>query len=87
MALKTGDVSYLFDVVGARNNNTKLGNGETLHNSANNDLQYLAKAVWDISDVQSLRLSFLSMQNVGQHPITVNKDASGSNPATDFNYF
>lgn len=87
LAFKTGPVSYLFDVVGARANNMRLGNGETLQNSANNDLQYLAKVNVDISDDQWLKLSFLSMQNVGQYPASTNKSTSSTNPPSNFNYF
>ncbi len=87
LALRTKDVSYLFDIVGVRNNNVRLSNGQTLSDSASNQLQYLAKTVWNISQAQTLKLSFLSMQNVGLYPATVNKQTSVTNPSSNFNYF
>ena len=87
VAFKTGDVSYLVDVVGGRSNNVRLGNGQTLADSASNNLQYLLKTVWDISKVQTLKASFLSMQNVGLYPATVNKEISSTNPSSNFNFF
>ncbi|WP_440616989.1 TonB-dependent receptor domain-containing protein [Cysteiniphilum sp. 6C5] len=87
VAFKTGDVSYLVDIVGGRSNNVRLGNGQTLPDSASNNLQYLLKTVWDISKAQTLKASFLSMQNIGLYPATVNKETSSTNPSSNFNFF
>ena len=87
VAFKTGDVSYLLDMVGGRSNNVRLGNGQTLADSASNNLQYLLKTVWDISKAQTLKASFLSMQNVGLYPATVNKETYSKNPSSNFNFF
>ncbi len=87
VAFKTGDLSYLFDTVGGRSNNVRLGNGQTLPDSASNNLQYLAKAVWDVTKAQTIKVSFLSMQNVGLYPATINKEISTRNPSSNFNYF
>ncbi|WP_440682974.1 TonB-dependent receptor domain-containing protein [Cysteiniphilum halobium] len=87
VAFKTADVSYLIDVLGGRSNNVRLGNGQTLPDSTSNNLEYLLKTVWNISTAQTLKASFLSMQNVGLYPATVNKETSSTNPSSNFNFF
>ncbi|MFT6835861.1 MAG: hemoglobin/transferrin/lactoferrin receptor protein, partial [Francisellaceae bacterium] len=86
VAFKAKEVSVLFDVVGAQNNDVRLGQGGTLDNSSSENLQYLAKAVWDIDTSQQIKASFLSMHNSGKYPANNNKVQSDGNPATQFDF-
>ncbi|MCF6776530.1 TonB-dependent receptor [Thiotrichales bacterium 19X7-9] len=85
-ALKTGDVSYLVAFDGNRNSNIHQGNGETLTNSAGENLQGLGKINWQITPGQLLSLSFLSMQNLGQYPATTDLITSTTTPPSNFNF-
>ncbi|MCF6766401.1 TonB-dependent receptor [Thiotrichales bacterium 19S3-7] len=85
-ALKTGDVSYLVAFDGNRNSNIHQGNGETLANSAGENLQGLGKINWQVTPGQLLSISFLSMQNLGQYPATTDLITSSTTPPSDFNY-
>lgn len=86
LAARTGNVSYLLDVVGAIDNNMQLADGSTLPYSANNNIQALAKIAIDISDSQKLKLSFLNMQNDGQYPSVVNSSVGEDNPPANFTF-
>ena len=83
VAIKTGSVSFLFDVIGQKNANVRLGEGGVLDNSSAQNLQYLAKSVWDIDTHQQVKVSYLSMHNSGNYPVN-NKVESAGNPATEF---
>ena len=85
VAIKTGPVSFLFDVIGQKNANVRLGEGGVLDNSSAQNLQYLAKSVWDIDTHQQVKVSYLSMHNSGNYPVN-NKVESAGNPATEFDY-
>ncbi|MDC0535438.1 TonB-dependent receptor [Francisellaceae bacterium] len=78
--------SFLFDVIGEKNNNVRLANGDSLDNSSAQNIQYLAKAVWDVDQHQQFKLSYLAMNNSGSYPTNNNKPESASNPATDFTF-
>ena len=86
VAIKTGPVSFLFDVIGQKNANVRLGEGGVLDNSSAQNLQYLAKSVWDIDTHQQVKVSYLSMHNSGNYPVNNNKVESAGNPATEFDY-
>ena len=86
-AFEAGDgFSFLFDVIGEKNNNVRLANGDSLDNSSAQNIQYLIKGVWDIDNHQQVKLSYLGMDNRGSYPTNNNKPESPSNPATDFTY-
>lgn len=86
IAAKTGQVSYLLDIVGSNDNDMTTANGSTLPYSANQNFQGLAKIAIDISKSQSLKLTFLNMQNVGQYPMAIVNNAGATNPPANFNY-
>ena len=86
VALKKDKVSFLVSALGGHANDVRLGGGAKLDNSANNNLQYLAKTVWDISSAQSLKLSILSMQNNGLYPEDTNKEQAATNPTSNYRY-
>ena len=83
-AAKTGNVSYLLDVVATNNNDMQLGNTGTLPYSANNNYQLLGKVGVDISASQKLKFSFLGMENQGQYPATVTNTVTATNPPSNF---
>lgn len=84
LAARTGPVSYLIDIVGTNDNNMQLGNGTTLPYSANSNFQGLAKLNINISDSQSLKLSFLNMQNRGEYPSTIVEATNATNQPANF---
>lgn len=86
VAFKAGDFSYLFDIVGGRNNDIRLGNHTNLPYSASNNLQFLLKGVWNISKIQTFKAYWLSMQNNGLYPATINDVVGEYNPPSKFNF-
>ncbi|MDD3266452.1 MAG: TonB-dependent receptor [Burkholderiales bacterium] len=87
IAAKTGNVSYLLDIVASHDNDMYLGgNNGLLQYSANNDYQLLGKIGIDISSSQKLKLSFLGMENTGQYPATVSSIIAPTNPPTNFTF-
>ncbi|WP_150466376.1 TonB-dependent receptor domain-containing protein [Francisella sp. SYW-9] len=86
VAFKVGDFSYLFDIVGGRNNDIRLGNHTNLPYSASNNLQFLLKGVWNISKIQTFKAYWLSMQNNGLYPATINDVVGEYNPPSKFNF-
>jgi hemoglobin/transferrin/lactoferrin receptor protein len=86
LAAKTGNVSYLLDIVGSQANNMQLSNGTTLPYSANNNVQGLAKIMVDISQTQSAKFTFLQMQNQGEYPTVIDTNLKPSNPPANFNF-
>lgn len=86
LAARSGRVAYLIDLVGTNDNNMQLGNGTTLPYSANTNFQGLAKITVDISNSQSLKLSFLNMQNHGQYPATIVNSTNATNQPANFDF-
>ncbi|MDQ8039763.1 MAG: TonB-dependent receptor, partial [Cellulomonas sp.] len=78
-----GKVSALFKISGDRFHDIHLGNGKTLPYSAQNNLQYLGKIVITPDAYQTVKLSILSLQNVGTYSSLLN--TSNPNSLSNFN--